>query len=375
MKRTTAAVLALALVLALLPVSPALGQSVYPGYHFAFGHFEQDGFMVNGQEPIIWRVLDVDSGAGTALVLAEAGLYTMKYHRSNNRTSWGDTDVRQWLNTNFLSSFSSYERSQIVPGMVSGSWDYCFLLDEYQLQRYLSYPYLCYATPWALGHGEQGAYVNESTGASSWLLRRDVAYKKISWVGGGGALYTPETRGTNYLTTADNVVRPAMWIRLSAIGGEVWDYGFPLFAKTLISTIATRSGPSTGFNGLGSYNNIPMVKVLSRESDGSIWWLEVEFEYNSEIVRCYTGLKRVNVSISRVPDANYWPIASGTVSYNASAYYGPGTYYKRQPARLTPAAGTSGTVLKYENGWVCFEFMQQKEKVRVWLPQDAVQTW
>ena len=66
MKRTTAAVLALALVLALLPVSPTLGQSVYPGYHFAFGHFEQDGFMVNGQEPIIWRVLDVDSGAGTA---------------------------------------------------------------------------------------------------------------------------------------------------------------------------------------------------------------------------------------------------------------------------------------------------------------------
>ena len=356
----------------LLPVF-ALGE-VLPGDLFYFGTFEQDYFEIDGKEPILWQVLDVDPDENKALVLSRYGLYTMKYHRNNKTRSWGETDVRDWLNGSFLASFTGDELASILPSQISDSTDLCFLLDSDQITRYLSFPYLCYATPWALVHGEEGAYVNEDTLASSWLVRTDTASKRIAWVGGAGKLYSQTgEKGINYMTSKDNVVRPAMWIRLDAIGEKVTDPGFPLYAKTKMS-IATRSGPTTGYNGVGSYfdGGGQLVRVLSRVHDGSIWWLQIEFEYNQSIVRCYTGLKRIDIAIARVPDESSVTLGPGRVLQDDVAYYGPGTYYKKQVAKYTPAVGTTGQVLSEENGWVCFEYEEAKEKIRVWLPEEAV---
>lgn len=352
----------------------ASGEDIVPGYHFSFGAFEQDYIQSNGKEPIVWRVLDIDDDSGLVLAVSEFGLYTMKYHRNNKRIAWGDTDVRDWLNSSFLAAFSPDELQQVAVSSVSGSSDRFFLLDSNQITRFLSEPYLCFATPWAMMNGEEGAYVNEDTGASSWLVRTDTAEKRIAWVGGGGLLYSPVgKKGVNYLNTKDNVVRPAMWVRKEACRNAVSQYGFPLYARTN-QRISTRSGPTTGYNGLGDYfsSGGELVRVLSRVHDGSIWWLEIEFEYNGVLVRCYTGLKRVDVNIGRVPDDPAGFLGMGTVLDGTAAYYGPGTLYKRMPENLMPPAGTAGKVIKSENGWYCFEYSGIDQLIRVWLPAQAL---
>ena len=134
----------------------ASGEDIVPGYHFSFGAFEQDYIQSNGKEPIVWRVLDIDDDSGLVLAVSEFGLYTMKYHRNNKRTAWGNTDVRDWLNSSFLAAFSPDELQQVAVSSVSGSSDRFFLLDSDQITRYLSEPYLCYATPWAMMNGEEG---------------------------------------------------------------------------------------------------------------------------------------------------------------------------------------------------------------------------
>ena len=365
--------LCVALSLSWIPVSSCASE-IAPGYRFTFGTFEQDYININGKEPIVWRVLDTDDQSGFVLAVSEFGLCTMKYHRNNKRTAWGDSDVRNWLNSAFSASFSEEERQQIAVTPVSGSEDLFFLLDSDQITRYLSSPYLCYATPWALMNEEEGAYVNENTGASSWLVRTDVAEKRIAWVGGGGQLYSPTgKKGVNYLNTKDNVVRPAMWIRKEACMNEATHYGFPLYARTN-QRLSTRSGPSTGYSGLGDYfdRGGELVRILSRFHDGSIWWLEIEFEYKGVLVRCYTGLKRIQTNIDRVPDDTVGFLGVGEVLSGDAAYYGPGTNYKKMPANLTPEAGTLGDIVKQENGWYCFEYDGSKESIRVWLPPEAL---
>ncbi len=344
---------------------------IRPGYRFYFGKFEQDGFTVNGKEPIVWRVLDTDESSGTVLAMSEFGLYTLKYHRNNNKTYWGDTDVRTWLNSEFLAVFSEKERSYIVPTEVSDSEDYCFLLDPDQVREYLNRPYICYATPYAMEYGEEGAYVNKNTGGSSWLVRTDVAKKKIAWVGGGGELYVPGGKGTNYLYTADNVARPVMWLKLEAATNEATDYGFPLSAK-MLEEVGINSGPSTQYNGLGEDRGIKVVHVLSCARDnGGMTWLEIEYECKGAIVRGYTGYWRVDIDVGRVPQ-DILSDRPATVVQDTIAYYGPGTVYKQQVAKFTPEAGTTGTVLKEENGWYCFEYKGKDKIIRVWLPEDAV---
>jgi len=378
MKNKFAAFILVFCVTALLWFSAAAdsGSAVLPGTMFRFGSFEQDNNYADGAEPILWRVLDTDDYNGLVLAVSEYGLYTMKYHRNNSQTAWVDCDVRDWLNSAFLSSFTDAEMQQIAVSWTNGSADYFFLLDSDQITRYLFPPYLCYATAYALEHGEKGAYVNKDTGASSWLVRTDTATNRIAWVGGGGVLYSPTgNKGVNYLNTADNVVRPAMWIRSDAVYGTAGNTGRGLYARTKMA-ISTRSGPSTGYNGLGDYfSDLDIghsVHVISRAHDGSIWWLEIEFEYNGVMVRCYTGLKRIDIDISLVPDDTASFLGYGQVVHPTEAWYGPGTGYKRMPDRLTPAPGTWGNVVKEENGWYCLEYPDADQTVRVWLPSDVL---
>ena len=81
----------------------------------------------------------------------------------------------------------------------------------------------------------------------------------------------------------------------------------------------------------------------------------------------------VSLDISRVPEESSDVIGQGTVVKDGTAYYGPGMEYKQQVAKYTPEVGTTGTVLKEENGWYCLEYTRKDEQVRVWLPADALQ--
>ena len=358
------------------PVSEDVLPPIEPGHKFLFGHFEQDTFEFNGPEPIVWRVLDTDEKTGNVLVMSEYGLYTMQYNHRGKYTEWKDSDVRNWLNNDFFASaFTEEEINQIVRTEVSGSDDVVFMLNANEIRKYLRQPYLCYASVWAREHNKPGAYINDNTLASSWLVRMDATDKLIDFVGGGGALYVPSegSKGKNYLTTEDNVVRPVMWVKREAIGEEASGYDFTMYARAL-DEIATRSGPTTGYNGLANFGvKGQWVHVLSRVYDGSIWWLQIEFEYDHKLVRCYTGLKRVDIPIDRVPDEATRPIATGKVIRQVEeATYGPGEDYRGLKEKFIPPVGTTGQIYAHENGYYFLEYEAPEYLVRIWLPEDAV---
>lgn len=144
---------------------------------------------------------------------------------------------------------------------------------------------------------------------------------------------------------------------------------------TLKMRLATRSGPSTRYTELGSYfQEGSPIRVLTKAFDygNGIWWVQVEFTYQGTLRRAYTGLKRVNVDIDRVPEERQ--SGSASVTRNATAYYGPGTAYTRY--KETVPAWTTGTVWNRENGYVQFEYVNSKGvKVRVWLSSNDVNTY
>lgn len=137
--------------------------------------------------------------------------------------------------------------------------------------------------------------------------------------------------------------------------------------------LATRSGPSTNYDELGSYfKKGHELTVISRAFDerNGIWWLQVEFTYGSSLRRAYTGLKRVDIDINTVQEdaALYF----ATVSAETIPYYGPGTHYA--PHKNPVEYGTEGMIYAFENGWVQFEFYEEHNKRyrRVWMPAGCL---
>ena len=137
--------------------------------------------------------------------------------------------------------------------------------------------------------------------------------------------------------------------------------------------MATRSGPSTNYDELGSYfKKGQEVSVISRAWDerNGIWWVQVEFNYGGSLRRAYTGLKRVDIDINAVQEDV--PLMTAFVSAETIPYYGPGTQYTAH--KQTVEYGTVGTVYAFENGWAQFEFYEAEENRyrRVWMPAGCL---
>lgn len=138
----------------------------------------------------------------------------------------------------------------------------------------------------------------------------------------------------------------------------------------LLMRMATRSGPSTQYEGLGSYFKEGYdVKVLSLCYDnGGTPWVQVEFTYQNRLRRAYTGLKRVDVDEALLPREEW--LADATVAREVTPRFGPGTDYAAR--NLTLPAGLWGSIYAYENGWAQFEYYDEAESVyrRVWVLTD-----
>lgn len=143
--------------------------------------------------------------------------------------------------------------------------------------------------------------------------------------------------------------------------------------------LATRTGPSTNYTELGTYfSEGDWLTAVSRAWDkrNSIWWVQVEFTYRGEKYRAYTGLKRLDMSLTAVPE----DVSRGwyTVSRDACAWNGPGEDYNM--LSLTVPAGTYGEVWGEEYGYVQFEYYDTDRSLyrRVWLESGALtgyDTW
>ena len=140
----------------------------------------------------------------------------------------------------------------------------------------------------------------------------------------------------------------------------------------LLMKLATRSGPGTQYDEPGTFfgNNwqTQNVKVLGKYWDGSIWWVLVDFSNGGKAsYRVWTGLKRVDVDISKVRD--YYAKGQGTVDATSETYRGPGGKYAR--AKVTINSWKDVEAYGRENGYVEVEFRQGSKWYRLWVPENV----
>ena len=154
--------------------------------------------------------------------------------------------------------------------------------------------------------------------------------------------------------------------------GQDRSYGNGVEAA-LLMRMATRSGPSTNYDGLGSYfKEGDLVKVLTKAYDkrNGIWWVQTEFKYQGTPRRAYTGVKRVDVNLDLIPEET--EICTATVNYSTYAYYGPGESYSRHKDMIP--SGTTGVIYNIDNGFGQLEFQNGNNKRRVWIPMENLIT-
>ena len=156
-------------------------------------------------------------------------------------------------------------------------------------------------------------------------------------------------------------------------------YGAGTYA-TLKMRLATRTGPGTWYDEPGTFFSKDYrsqnILVLSKAWDNrnDIWWLQVEFTRGSQLYRAYTGLKRVNIDISDIPEEQVLGTAKTTRS--AAAYWGPGTNYAA--SKYDIPSGRSVTVLSVENGYAQIEFYDSRTadrdyaRRRAWIRTDRL---
>jgi len=197
-------------------VSYPVGSSLY------FGYYEQDGNTSNGQEYILWRV--IDRQGDMALLLSEYGLDCVRYNGQKVNTSWAESDIRYWLNYDFYyTAFGDWQRSCIVSEFVNNAgnsdtgksggdntWDNVFLLSLDEARAYLSgkSDRVCYLTQYA---ANRGADYNQSGACWWWLRSPGSGMKAAVYCDTTGYL---EPKGTG-VDNDDMAIRPAIWVDVS----------------------------------------------------------------------------------------------------------------------------------------------------------------
>ncbi len=144
---------------------------------------------------------------------------------------------------------------------------------------------------------------------------------------------------------------------------------------TLNQKMATRTGPGTRYDEPGTFFNGKWkgqrVRVISKVNTG-VWWLQVEFTYNGQLMRAYTGLKRVDsVNLNNVPTESV--IGTCYLNRSAEGYYGPGSNYRAM--NYPVPANTACDVIMVENNYVLVEFpyhSKNYEKSRAWVHTSLV---
>lgn len=179
-----------------------------------FGHYEQDGNTGNGSEPIEWQILETDGDQ--MLLVSKYALDSRVYHSRSADVTWKDSELRRWLNNGFVEeAFTPEEQYQIRQNQPEpGVGDMVFLLSLEETKQYFptNSDRLCQATKYAV---RQGAYVNRQTGGSWWLLRTPGTVSgNVMSINSDGTI----DRDGGRVTSAKGTVRPAIWVRVTAMG-------------------------------------------------------------------------------------------------------------------------------------------------------------
>lgn len=194
-------------------------KKVEPGSYISFGQFEQDNREDNGKEDIEWLVLDVQDDK--ALVISRYALDTMPYYSGYGNVTWETSEVREWLNDEFLKvAFAEKDRESICMTIVppgnnpeyntdpgNATQDKLFLLSFDEVNKYLTEETkrTCRATEYA-------ARITGGLEDRLWWLRTPG--------GTQGKVMTACSDGLDSMGTDAphkySVIRPAMWVALNS---------------------------------------------------------------------------------------------------------------------------------------------------------------
>ena len=115
--------------------------------------------------------------------------------------------------------------------------------------------------------------------------------------------------------------------------------------------LALRTGPNTKYVELYTLPQSTRITAYEYESGNDVTWVLIEYTYNGEVCRGYTGLKRMNVNGS-IPWASHIN-ETATISSGGSVLAAPNG---RAAYRGRVDAGERVTLLDYEGSYAFIEF-------------------
>ena len=192
---------------------------VEEGGYITFGKYEQDNDTSNGKEDVEWLVLEVTDGK--ALLISRYAFEKMKYDSGDTPVTWETSDMREWLNNDFINLiFSEEDEKEILTVTVTAdknpqygteagnaTEDKVFLLSSIEAERYFD-----------SDSERQCHYISNYSGTMfysdddfvSWRLRSPGQY-------GGSAVVESDGEISNvgWSEVLSCFTRPALWIDLS----------------------------------------------------------------------------------------------------------------------------------------------------------------
>lgn len=187
-----------------------------------FGTYEQNNKSSDGQEEIEWKVLD-KTVEGKMLVVSRYALDCRQYHNTPGQVTWETSDIRQWLNNDFMSTaFTKAQKGKILTTTIENrdnadyntdggndTKDKVFLLSIDEAKTYLpsTVERVCIATKYA---ESQGSQLENLTMSCRWWLRSPGAtLYNASFVKVDGFILQIGTP----VGIEKRSVRPAMWVQ------------------------------------------------------------------------------------------------------------------------------------------------------------------
>ncbi len=150
-----------------------------PGQVVTFGKYYQDK---EGKKRTALEWLVLDDKDGKTLLITKNVINAVPFHNVRETVTWDNSDLRNWLNKNFLrDAFSKKEQKAIVLSDVSAvknprfdtpvgkpTQDKVFLLSYEECLRYMptDQDRKCFPTDYAIAHG---CYQNKDGHAAWWL--------------------------------------------------------------------------------------------------------------------------------------------------------------------------------------------------------------
>ena len=159
-----------------------------------------------------WRVLDVQEGK--ALIITEHVVFSMPFHNINAEVTWEESDIRRYLNNDFLFTFEEQDLVRIAVTYVvnagnqwfgtsggSNTTDRIFLLSFEEMARYF------------VNRGARRATNVEGIPFSYWLRSPGLTNHAAGAVALSGSLVTSGFN-VRWSFQTQGGVRPALWLYL-----------------------------------------------------------------------------------------------------------------------------------------------------------------